>query len=89
MRPVRTFVLWKRICRNSIFNYADSIVLGYALIKGNIGLGIMPSFVTTNDDNWVSIPLKYDRKPVYGIAVRKDFPKDIASFIINVIRALH
>ncbi len=79
----------KRICRNSKFNYADSIVLGYALIKGNIGLGIMPSFVTTNDDNWVSIPLKYDRKPVYGIAVRKDFPKDIASFIINVIRALH
>lgn len=63
----------KAACINSSLNYVDSINLSYALIKGNIGISVMPSFVTSRDKDISIIPIKYDTRPVYGIAVRKNF----------------
>lgn len=69
------------LCPNATTYYCDSSVISYTMIKGNIGIAVMPDFVCPKDSQLAVIPLDIPYRISYGIAWSLDNPKsEIKSF---------
>ncbi|WP_349673111.1 LysR family transcriptional regulator [Lacrimispora sp.] len=69
-------------CPNATTYYCDSSVICYTMIKGNMGIAVMPDFVCPNDSKVKVIPLDIPYRISYGIAWNASNSKsEIRSFL--------
>lgn len=62
--------------------YCDSVFSGYTLVKGGLGIAVMPDFVCLEDREVVVVPISMDEYISYGIAWnKKNTSKAIDDFI--------
>jgi DNA-binding transcriptional LysR family regulator len=63
----------KQNVKNATYFYSDSIVLSHTMIKAEIGVSIMPNFVTVeSNEHFKVVPLSLKVNLSYGIAYKKD-----------------
>ncbi|AXQ78026.1 LysR family transcriptional regulator [Streptococcus chenjunshii] len=83
--------LIRRQCPNASIYFTDSIILSHTLVQGNVGIAVMPSFVTSQDNNQLaSVTLSVDYPLWYGIACKSEqnseFFADLIRFTKEILR---
>ena len=73
----------KDTCPESIVYYSDSALNSYTMIKGRLGIAVMPNFVCPEDSGLVFIPIETKEIISYGIAWYKNNSKikEIKEFV--------
>lgn len=69
--------------------YCDSVFSGYTLVKGGLGIAIMPDFVCLNDDEVKIIPLLCDERISYGVAWREKNTNKVVNDFINIAKDIY
>jgi len=59
-------------CPTSMFYFGDGPLIGYAMIKGKLGIAVMPNFVCPEDPELSIIPMDINDSISYGIAWHKN-----------------
>ncbi|WP_026881951.1 LysR family transcriptional regulator [Clostridium akagii] len=59
-------------CPTSMFYFADGPIIGHTMIKGKLGIAVMPDFVCTEDPSLSCIPMDLNYSISYGIAWHKN-----------------
>jgi DNA-binding transcriptional LysR family regulator len=79
--------IMKQRCKNSSFYYTDSIMLSHTMIQGGVGISIMPSFVTSeNQKDLVTIPLDFNCQLTYGIGIQKGIQDKVINDFIKIAK---
>lgn len=69
-------------CPESVVYYSDSALNSYTMIKGRLGIAVMPNFVCPEDSDLVFIPIETKEIISYGIAWHNDSKiKEIKEFV--------
>lgn len=56
-------------CKNAIFYYSDSVMLSHTMVQGDLGIAVMPDFVTMKQQSdFRVVPLNYQEDLIYGLA---------------------
>ncbi|MCB2362337.1 LysR family transcriptional regulator [Clostridium estertheticum] len=59
-------------CKEATFYYSDSVILSHTMVKGDIGIAVMPDFVTiANHKYFTVVALTETDKLAYGLAYLK------------------
>lgn len=78
----------KKELPNATFMYSSSAVLSHTMIQAGLGVAIMPTFVTLNNQpDFKVLPMEMDATSKYGIAVLKDNTSDIINDFVNCAKA--
>lgn len=59
-------------CPKSMFYFGDGPLIGYTMIKGKLGIAVMPDFVCPEDPDLSIIPMDLNDSISYGIAWHKN-----------------
>lgn len=76
-------------CPNATTYYCDSSVICYTMIKGNMGIAVMPDFVCPNDSQVRVIPLDVPYGISYGIAWNTNNPKSEIKYFLKTAKAIY
>lgn len=69
-------------CPSATVYFSDHPLITYTMIKGNLGIAVMPDFVCPEDSALSIIPMNIDETISYGIAWhKKDDRKEIKGFV--------
>lgn len=69
--------------------YCDSVFSGYTLVKGGLGIAIMPDFVCLDDNEVLAIPLLADERISYGVAWNKKITNKVVTDFINIAKDIY
>lgn len=69
-------------CPEAVVYYSDSAINSYTMIKGRLGIAVMPNFVCPEDSDLVFIPIETKEIISYGIAWHNSIKKkEIEEFV--------
>lgn len=69
--------------------YCDSVFSGYTLVKGGLGIAIMPDFVCLDDNEVSVIPLLTNEQISYGVAWNKKNTNKVVNDFINIAKDIY
>ncbi|AND79273.1 LysR family transcriptional regulator [Streptococcus pantholopis] len=76
-------------CPNASIYFTDSIILSHTLVQGDVGIAIMPSFVTTKDSSQLfAVNLAVDCPLWYGVASKSEQKSQIFGDFIRLAKEI-
>ena len=76
-------------CTNTHIYFSDSVATAYAMIKGDMGIAVMPDFVCQTDNGLAIIPLLFEPSVSYGIAWHASDTKQETKKFIDITTNLY
>ncbi|MBU3199845.1 LysR family transcriptional regulator [Clostridium estertheticum] len=76
-------------CPTSMVYFGDGPLISYTMIKGNLGIAVMPDFVCTEDPELSIIPMDISDLISYGIAWHKNNVRDEIKGFIAITKQIY
>lgn len=76
-------------CPMSTIYFSDGPLISYAMIKGKLGIAVMPDFVCPKDPELSIIPIDINDSISYGIAWHQNNKKDNVKGFINITKQIY
>jgi LysR family hca operon transcriptional activator len=76
-------------CPNSTVYLSDSALISYTMIKGNLGIAVMPNFVCPDDPQLSIIPLDITDSISYGIAWHKNNERNEIKKFVAITKQIY
>jgi LysR substrate binding domain. len=76
-------------CPDSTVYFSDTALIAYTMIKGRIGIAVMPNFVCPEDSELSIIPLDVSDLISYGIAWHKDDKRNEIKEFVAITKQIY
>ena len=76
-------------CPSSMFYFGDGPLIGYTMIKGNLGIAVMPDFACPEDPDISIIPMHLNDSISYGIAWHKNNRQEQIKGFVNITKQIY
>ena len=76
-------------CPDSTVYVSDSALISYTMIKGRLGIAVMPDFVCPEDDSLSIIPMDTADSISYGIAWHKKYDREEIKGFVSITKELY
>jgi DNA-binding transcriptional LysR family regulator len=76
-------------CPTSTVYFSDGPQISYAMIKGKLGVAVMPDFVCPDDPGLSIIPIDINDSISYGIAWHKNNKQDHIKGLVNITKQIY
>lgn len=76
-------------CPTSPVYYVDHPLISYTMIKGHLGIAVMPDFVCPEDSELAIIAMEIDASISYGIAWHKNNPRSEIKGFVSITKEIY
>lgn len=76
-------------CPTSPVYFVDHPLISYTMIKGHLGIAVMPDFVCPEDSELAIIPMEIDASISYGIAWHKNNPRSEIKGFVSITKEIY
>ena len=76
-------------CPEAVVYYSDSGLNSYTMIKGELGIAVMPNFVCPEDSDLVFIPIKTKEIISYGIAWHNNIKREEIKEFVEITKEVY